>query len=86
MNYPYLIIEKDVNGADEDAREYVQFKAELTPDQLETLKRCMEQAKTDALKDSDTYDMVQDGLRLFERETGLAGETRQRPFYGTIEF
>lgn len=86
MNYPYLIVEKNVNGAGEDANEYVRFDTMLQPNQLETLRHCLDRAKATAPKDSDTADMIQEGLRLFEAKTSLTGKLCKCPFYDVIEF
>ena len=91
MRYVYAITEQDVDGCGGNATEFVTFPQSLQLDQLKKLQDCLYRAKADAkaksgYEDTETVDMVEDALRMFEARTGIGGRVSGSPIFGSLSF
>lgn len=91
MRCIYAVTEQDVDGCGGEATEFVAFPQPLQPDQLRRLQDCLYQAKANAKaksgdEDTETVDMVEDALRMFEARTGIDGRISGSPVFGSLSF
>lgn len=86
MEYLYLITEANVNGAGEDANEFIKLSAHLQPQQTAILQNCLEKAKRTAPEDSSTADIIELALEHFEAKTGIIGKICGSPFCDCLRF
>lgn len=87
--YVYAVTEEDVNGAGEDATEYVEFDTKLTRGQIKELEITLRGAKAAANsngEDASTSDIVLDALAAFERNGNPEGTPRGSMVVDEIRF